>query len=85
MINQAILCFYCLRSGGHCTYSLRRHQEIFYDWVYFSEYVKHQVRYVFFRSRIKRTRSVLDEVKVKPYEILEIIGAAVEELGLIKD
>ncbi|GIN23395.1 hypothetical protein J1TS3_45290 [Siminovitchia fordii] len=62
-------------------YALSQNEELYFNWKLFSEQVKHETRYVFFK-----TSSEIDSngLLLNPYEILDFIGENIEKLGLIK-
>jgi hypothetical protein len=62
-------------------YGLPPGEEMFYDWEKFSEQIKHQIRYVFFRAKRRGERDVLE--RHEPYFILNRLGQVVNELSLI--
>jgi hypothetical protein len=62
-------------------YNLPPGEEMFYNWEKFTEQVKHQIRYVFFRTRAE-PRDLYD--RRQPYAILNEIGNVINDLDLIK-
>lgn len=63
-------------------HGLRPHERLYYDWERFSEQIKHEVRYLFFR--VRKTEQFDIEGRELPFEILYVLGKFVKELGLIK-
>ncbi len=64
-------------------YAPSRHQEWLYDWESFSNQVKYQSRYMFFKIP-KRKRFFKFDKKPAPYEILFTLGKMVNRFGLIR-
>lgn len=56
---------------------------LFYDWEFFSDLVKHHMRFVFYKSKVKR---IIDmrEFLITPYSILDDIGKTINFLSLFK-
>lgn len=66
-------------------YGMTEDDDLFYTWEKFSQIVKHNMRYVFFRSvKISNIHSHTSQ-ELSPFEILDIIGDIIEQCGLIKD
>jgi hypothetical protein len=64
-------------------YALSRHQEWLYDWESFSNQVKHQARYMFFKIPKRKPIFKFDK-EPAPYEILFTLRKMVNRFGLIK-
>ena len=65
-------------------FQLASDKELMFNWNRFSDQVKHQVRYVFFRLSTQRKDSRIFENAEEPYEVLFRIGDLVKEFGLYK-
>ncbi|MCG8396110.1 RES domain-containing protein [Bacillus atrophaeus] len=61
-------------------YGTSEEEELYFSWRTFSNLVKHETRYVFYKT----AASVNIDGSLNPYEIIDFIGSMVEELGLIK-
>lgn len=62
-------------------FSLRPHQILGYGWSGFSEAVKHQTRYLFFR---KPKAIDLSHDQILPEEMLSVLGGVIQTAGLIR-
>ncbi len=64
-------------------HSLREQEEWYFDWEKFSEQVKYETRFVFYKvSKINRD---FEPYANEPYEVLEQIAESIVELDLIKN
>lgn len=63
-------------------YRLSREEAWIFDWERFSEQLKHQTRYVFFR--VQNERDEYSEGVQNPYEIMDEIANIILEIGLIR-
>lgn len=61
-------------------YALRRHEADYYNWELFCEQVKYKSRYVFFRVK---EEDFYGDMYIQPYQVLDTIGSAIEDLNLI--
>lgn len=67
-------------------YALRKHEEMFVEWERFSNQVKHQVRYVFFKLKTRFGKGVFDQRYLnEPHEILEYIANSCQNMNLFMD
>jgi hypothetical protein len=62
-------------------FMLTEDRELMFDWEYFSQLVKHKVRYVFFKANLKP----IDEYSDDPVTILNKIGEAISKLKLLRE
>ncbi|SIS43547.1 HEPN-associated N-terminal domain-containing protein [Salimicrobium flavidum] len=62
-------------------YGLSKGEELSFSWRAFSNLVKYETRYVFY----KVTDSNADDSFINPYEIIDFIGSMVADIGLIKN
>ena len=66
-------------------YGLLPQEELFSNWEYFSELVKHSARFVFYRMAKTSRAHYVQANSITPHEILDTLAKLINSLNLIRD